>query len=225
MNNFVHRFIVIFTITALSYSAQLPAASDNKSEVAGLSDYPRTEQFEQGSVTVDFPTIKSWPDFRNLQAWLPVEVRLNGDSKARIGSVHLQAATNIDFEKRTVRISNPEVLETKFSDTDSTSAVSDLASQAFAGRSRVVPLDVLLRLLPEDFKIPARNGGPANLNFEPPAIVVSETPLKLMSIDKEPVRAKIDGTSLEFVVNTNWNVFYDGQDERWYVLNEGAWLK
>lgn len=188
-----------------------------------MSDYPRIEQFEQGSVTVDFPTIESWPDFQNLQAWLPVEVRLKGDSKSRIGSVHLQAATEIDFEKRTVRISDPKVLETKFSHTDSSSAAGDLAAQAFVGGSRVVPLDVLLRLLPEDFKIPPGTAGSGKLNFEAPAIIVSETPLQLLSIDKEPVKAKIADTELEFVVNTDWNVFYDKADDRWYVLNDGSW--
>jgi len=183
------------------------------SDVSGLSDYPRIERFEQGSVKVDFPTIESWPDFRYLRAWLPVAVNLNGDSKSRVGSVHLQAATDIDFDQRTVRIS----------DTDSSAAVSGLAAQAFTGGSRTVPLDVLLRLLPEDFEIPTRPGRVAGLNFDPPAILVSETPLKLLSIDKEPVKAKIEDTSLEFVVNTNWNVFYSNVDERWYVLNGGAW--
>ena len=48
-------------------------------------------------------------------------------------------------------------------------------------------------------------------------------PLKLLSIDKEPVKAPIEGTDLEYVVNTNWNVFYYGPDEQWYVLNEDAW--
>lgn len=199
------------------------AASEKNSEVSGLSDYPRLEQFEQGSVKVDFPTIESWDDFRFLQAWLPVEVSLNGDSQARVGSVRLQAVTDIDFEQRTVRISAPSVRELRFTDSGSTEAVSTLAARAFEGGGRTVPLDVLLRLLPADFQVPSRAGDGANLNFEPPVIVVSETPLQLLSIDKEPVKARIEGTSLEFVVNTNWSVFFNKQDERWYVLNDGTW--
>ncbi|MFV1998550.1 MAG: hypothetical protein ACC641_11135, partial [Acidiferrobacterales bacterium] len=185
--------------------------------------YPRIENFEQGSVKVDFPSIESWADFRFLEAWVPVEVSLNGDSKARVGSVRVQAVTDIDFDQRTVRLSGPSVLETIFTDADSTKAVTALASRPFASSGRVVPLDVLLRLLPEDFEIPTRFASAAGLNFDPPAIVVSETPLKLLSIDKDPIKAQIEGTGLEFVVNTNWNVFYSAQDERWYVLNEGVW--
>lgn len=223
LNKSANQFPALLIVVVLLYCAPVAAASGSNSELTGLSDYPRIENFEQGSVKVDFPTIESWPDFRYLQAWLPVEVSLNGDSKPRIGSVHLRAMTKIDFEKRTVRISDPKVLETKFSESKPSKDISSLAAQAFVGGSRIVPLDVLLRLLPEDFVIPASSGGTGKLNFEPPAIVVSDTPLKLLPIDKKPIKAPIDGTSLEFVVNTNWNVFYDGQDERWYVLNDGAW--
>jgi hypothetical protein len=199
------------------------AAAVNNSKLSGLSDFPRLETFDQGSVVVDFPSIESWQDFRFLRAWLPVEVKLAGEDRSRVGSVHVQAVTDIDFDRRTVKISDPSVLETRFTDADSSDQVIALASRAFTGGSRIVPLDVLLRLLPEDFQIPAEAGGNAMLNFDPPAIMVSDTPLQLLSIDKEPVRAQIEGTSLEFVVNTNWNVFYNGQDERWYVLNGDAW--
>jgi hypothetical protein len=208
--------IGLIVITALQSSS---FAADSVDEL----DYPRIEHFEQGSVTVDFPSIDSWKDFLFLEAWLPVEVRLKSDGKSRVGAVKVQAVTDIDFDQRTVRVSGPSLLETKFSDADTSDEVTGLAAMAFMGGARTVPLDVLLRLLPEDFLVPELPGGIPELNFEPPAIVVSETPLKLLSIDKEPIRAQIEGTSLEFVVNTNWSVFYNRSDERWYVLNDGAW--
>jgi len=215
--------LILLIVSLLLCFSPVFAAPENNPVETGLRDYPRIEHFEQGSVTVDFPTIESWDSFRFLQAWLPVEVSLNGDSQARFGSVRLQAVTDIDFDQRTVRISGPSVLETRFADADSDGSLSELAARAFAGGERIVPLDVLLRLLPEDFQIPAQPGDGANLNFEPPTIVVSETPLQLLSIDKEPVKAQIEGTSLEFVINTNWSVFYNSGDERWYVLNDGTW--
>ena len=73
------------------------APSAVNSEMAGLTDYPRIEHFEQGSVQVDFPTLESWPDFRYLKAWLPVEVSLKGDNKPRVGSVYVQALTVINY--------------------------------------------------------------------------------------------------------------------------------
>jgi hypothetical protein len=84
---------------------------------------------------------------------------------------------------------------------------------------------VLLRLLPENFVIPESGDTASRLNFEPPAILVSEKPLQLLSIDKEPVRATVQGTQLEYVVNTNWNVFYYRPDKHWYVLNSNVWQR
>jgi len=198
-------------------------AEDNIPGLDNLTSYPRIEQFEQGSVQVDFPSLESWPDFRFLRAWLPVEVSLDGDSRPRVGSAYVQAATDINFEQRTVAISDLKVLRTEFSDEDQSETRTNLVSMAFQGRESIVPLDVLLRLLPEDFEIPGQTANASSLNFNPPAILVSEKPLKLLSIDKEPVKATVEGTELDYVVNTNWNVFYYRPDEQWYVLNENAW--
>ena len=198
-------------------------ASDLDPALDNLTNYPRIERFEQGTVQVDFPTLDAWPDFRLLKAWLPVEVTLNGDSNPRIGSAYVQATTDIDFEQRTVAIADLKVLKTRFTDEDQAGVRSSLISKAFQGRESIVPLDVLLRLLPGDFVIPGSATNTPTLNFEPPAIVVSEKPLKLLSIDKEPVKAPLAGTDLEYVVNTNWNVFYYRPDEQWYVLNDDAW--
>lgn len=51
----------------------------------------------------------------------------------------------------------------------------------------------------------------AQLNFNPPRIVVSNTPLELMLIDGPPSKVAISGTRLEFVVNTDRDVFYDSE--------------
>jgi hypothetical protein len=198
-------------------------AADTNSGLDNLTNYPRIERFEQGSVQVDFPSLESWPDFRFLRAWLPVEVTFDVDGKPRVGSAYVQAVTDIDFEQRTVAISDLKVLKTEFSDEDQSETRDKLISMAFQGRESVVPLDVLLRLLPENFEIAGQTANVTALNFDPPAILVSEKPLKLLSIDKEPVKAAIEGTDLEYVVNTNWNVFYYGPDDQWYVLNDNAW--
>jgi hypothetical protein len=211
------------TISAVLLCSGSEASTESDPEWIELTNYPRIEQFEMGSVQVDFPTLESWSEFRFLKAWLPVEVSLNGEDAPQVGSAYVQASTEIDFDQRTVRISNQRVLETNFSGEEQSETVADLVARAFQGRDKTIPLDVLLRLLPEDFKIPGQPDAIPQLNFEPPAIRVSETPLQLLSIDKEPVKAPIRGTGLEYVVNTNWNLFYHQLDERWYVLNNGAW--
>lgn len=225
MNKHIKPALLAVTLVFCSgvFTVAQVTAADSNTELDNLTNYPRIERFEQGSVQVDFPSLESWPDFRYLRAWLPVEVSLAGDNEPRVGSAYVQATTGIDFEQRTVAISDLKVLETKFPGEDQSETHNSLVSKAFQGRESIVPLDVLLRLLPEDFEIPGQAGDATGLNFDPPAILVSEKPLKLLSIDKEPVRAQIEGTGLEYVVNTNWNVFYYRPDEHWYVLNDNAW--
>ena len=220
-----HTFlsVIVMTFVFIFCNGAIGAVQENTPQWAGLTDYPRIERFEQGTVQVDFPTLESWPEFRFLRAWLPVEVRLNNDEEPRVGSVYVQAATDINFDQRTVSISKLEVLKTKIPGEDESETVTRLTSLAFQGRERTIPLDVLLRLLPEDFEIPGAANNQALLNFDPPVIVVSETPLRLLSIDKEPIRAPIEGTGIEYVVNSDWSVFYYSQEERWYVLNDTAW--
>ena len=217
------KVLFVFTLCSGVSVAAPVNTGDTVPELSNLTDYPRVERFENGSVQVDFPSVESWPDFRFLRAWLPVEVKLEGEDNPHIGSAYVVATTNINFEQRTVAIAGLKVLKTKFPDEDAPETRAQLVSMAFQGRESIVPLDVLLRLLPDDFEIPGQTSHVPVLNFDPPAIVVSEKPLKLLLIDKEPVKASLEGTDIEYVVNTNWNIFYYRPDEQWYVLNEHTW--
>ena len=64
----------------------------------------------------------------------------------------------------------------------------------------------------------------SQLNFHPPRIVVSNEPMELMLIDGPPARVPISGTQLEFIVNTDWDVFHSTNSSTWYILKEGHWL-
>jgi len=65
----------------------------------------------------------------------------------------------------------------------------------------------------------------AQLNFDPPRIVVAEEPTRLMLIDGPPVRIPVEGTELEFVVNTDWTVFHDRTSRSWFVVDDDHWLR
>ena len=65
----------------------------------------------------------------------------------------------------------------------------------------------------------------AQLNFHPPRIVISTQPEDLMLIDGPPSSVPIMGTQLEFVVNTNWDVFHSLENDSWYILLNGFWLR
>ncbi|MGD8345888.1 MAG: hypothetical protein PVI83_01490 [Lysobacterales bacterium] len=62
------------------------------------------------------------------------------------------------------------------------------------------------------------------LNPDPPRIVVSDRPSRLMLIDGPPALVEIPATDLSFVVNTDWDVFQHRGSGVWYVLDNGVWL-
>jgi len=64
----------------------------------------------------------------------------------------------------------------------------------------------------------------SQLNFHPPRIVVTNHSMELMLIDGPPARVPIPGTQIEFVVNTDWDVFHNKDNDAWYILKEGYWL-
>jgi hypothetical protein len=174
-------------------------------------------------VTVHHPQIEDWQDFRMLSGWIAIEVLEEGSETPWYGSVLVEAQTDIDFDERLVVLHDAEVTDHKFPGGEPSEAARELVGKAISRNPRSVLLDVLLRALPEDFEIPAQGKMTPELNFDPPRIVVSNTPLQLMFIDGEPVAAPIEDTDIEFLVNTNWDVFHDTKKDRWYVLNNGTW--
>jgi hypothetical protein len=56
-----------------------------------------------------------------------------------------------------------------------------------------------------------------------PTILVSVVPAIVLFVDGKPVLAPIQGTTLQYVVNTNWDLFYDQSD--YYLLSGKTWLK
>jgi len=44
-----------------------------------------------------------------------------------------------------------------------------------------------------------------------------------MLIDGPPSKVPIAGTHVEFVVNTDWDVFHSQEQDIWYILHKGSW--
>jgi hypothetical protein len=60
---------------------------------------------------------------------------------------------------------------------------------------------------------------------KPPAIFVSSRPAALIVTDGPPQYDTLNGTSLEYVVNTTANVFREPRNQELYVLVDGRWFR
>ena len=68
--------------------------------------------------------------------------------------------------------------------------------------------------------------GTVAVNLLPPKIYHSRKPAILVMFMGEPQFKPVDTnrTDLMFAPNTNWDVFYDTTDQRYYLLNGESWL-
>lgn len=196
--------------------------SEQTLRIAGDHEYPRTLSVEGGTVTVHHPQIESWDNFETMSGWVVTEIRLSGDDMSWLGSFLVSGKTDVDFDERLVVIHDLEIRDQKFSSGEPPGEVLAIAHEALTARARSVPLDLFIRVLPDDFELPSRGVAKA-ISAEAPAIYASTTPAALIVINGEPVLASIEKTKLKFVVNTNWDLFYHTPQKRWYVLNEATW--
>jgi hypothetical protein len=70
-----------------------------------------------------------------------------------------------------------------------------------------------------------RGNGPRLDDATAPAVFISTTPAELIVTDGPPRYATVEGTSLEYIENTNAHVFKEPTDDELYVLVSGRWLR
>src|ERR1700729_3961176 len=153
------------------------------------------------------PQIDQWHDYQILDARMAVSVTPAG-GKPTPGVVSIQARTDVNKDNRTVVVSNIKVLDARFSSADAAgdAKLGELVRTLSKPEDTMtISLDRLTAELEE-----GKVSGPAvKVDSKPPKIFVSRGPTVLLLVDNKEVRAPIEKTKLEFVVNANWTVLFD----------------
>ena len=184
--------------------------------------WPR-EMTQNGAHIVYYqPQIDRWADYRTLDARMAISVTPAG-GKPTPGVVSIQARTDADKETRNVVISNIKVTDTRFPSVDAAgdAKLGELVRTFFKPDNTItISLDRLTAEVEE-----GKASGPAvQVDNKPPNIFVSRGPTVLLLVDNKEVRAAIEKTKLEFVVNANWTVLFDTAGRKYYLLNGKQWL-
>jgi len=190
---------------------------------AGDPGWPREKSNARGSIIYYQPQLDEWKNFKQLEARMAVSVRPKG-GQPTVGVIYIRATTDANTETRNVLMSNLQVTSTKFPSLDSAGAAAmDQLVKSFltAGASINISLD---RLLADMEAIKNPPPAVAAVKNDPPKIFVSYQSAILLLVEGEPVRVPIEKTNLEFVVNTNWGLFFDKAASKYYLLNEKQWL-
>jgi hypothetical protein len=219
-------FSLIFT--AMPFSAQQASSSTPTKPAAapGASapldpGWPR-EVIKGGAKLVYYqPQLDEWKQYRQLTADVAFSLTPAG-GKAIPGVASLTAQTDTDMEKRMVLIRDIQITSVRFpsAEPDSQQNLDQTFRQLFPSNAVTISLDRLLAGL-EHSKATAT---PVAVKNDPPQIFLSKQPAILLFVDGEPVQAPIEKTKLEFVVNTNWDLFFDKSAKKYYLLTDETWM-
>jgi hypothetical protein len=174
---------------------------------------------KQGSILIYYqPQVDDWKNFSNL-TWRMAFSLTPAGGKEVIGVVEMQGHTDVDNDTKMVYINELKINKTSFPSLDpASSANMDTLVKTFVPPYITISLHRLVACV----KKPDSGSG-VPVNNDPPAIVVSYQPAILLAVDGEPSLADIPKTSMEFVVNTTWPLFFEKSKSTYYLLIGQQW--
>ncbi|HXX53614.1 MAG TPA: hypothetical protein VEI28_03485 [Thermodesulfovibrionales bacterium] len=181
--------------------------------------WPR-QRIENGNILVTYqPQVDDWINFTDLDWRMAVEITPAG-GKPAVGVVELHAQTTVDMDNKMVLISNLKIKKTYFPSLDPAKAAqTEELLRTFLPPTVSITLHQLVAAVPKKESVSG-----TQLKSDPPVIFVSYKPAILLDIDGKQVRAPIQKTSLEYVVNTHWPLFFDTKSSVFYLLAGQQWL-
>ena len=194
----------------------LPAAAT----AVNASGWPRVIDRNGYHVIVYQPQLKTWTQYRTLTADTAMSLT-SADGKQVVGVVTWEANTIANVATRMVFIDRFKVISSRFPGlpADQEAAMQAKMAQVYPTLTLNISLDRMIAMLAPshdpDHTIPVVS--------EVPTIFASTVPAIALMVNGKPVLAPIDGTKLQYVVNTTWNLFYDGKN--YYLLSGKLWLK
>ena len=177
-----------------------------------------------GTILVYQPQVASWDNQRHLVAYSAVSQRAKGGEKPAIGTIKIEADTQVSLPERLVSFQKMKIVEANFQtlQKDQIREITTEIDKAIPDDERVIALDRVLANLDKSQVIPKNVEG---VKADPPTIFFSTTPAVIMNLDGEPIWSPIKENDLKFAVNTNWDLFQHAPTSTLYLRNNDTWLK
>jgi hypothetical protein len=211
--------LVVSLSLAVSLIA-LPLPRLQAAPTSAAPSWPKVFDRNGAHIIVYQPQLRSWRNYRSLVADTAISVTQPGGQPI-LGVVSWSASTIANVSARTVFVTDIKVLSSRFPSLPPAqeAAMQQRFAQVYPTMTFTISLDRMVASL-EKLNVPVHS---IQADTKPPTILVSTTPAIMLLVEGKPVLAPIQGTSLKYVVNTNWDLFHDGSD--YYLLNDKTWLK
>jgi len=209
-------------MTAALFTSPFGIRAANSATASGQStdsSWPR-EKYSNGARLIIYqPQVDDWKNFQDL-SWRMAVSLTPKSGKTVLGVVEMKGNTTIDNVAKQVDISNPQVTGTYFPSLNgATKEKMDQLFKTFVPPTFSISLHSLIASTPKK-KAPAG----MQLNNDPPKIFVGYRPSILLSVNGEPVLSVVPNTNLQFVVNTQWPLFFDQGSSTYYLAVGQQWL-
>src|SRR5215213_2563672 len=195
------------------------------SEPPGDRGWPRGYRTPSGAQIVLYqPQAASWENQRHLVAFAAASCLPNGKQKPELGTLKVEADTEVSLTERLVKFSVLKITEANFPTLpkEQTQELITEIDKTIPAEDRYIALDRVLSQIDKSEITPKNVPG---VKGDPPKIFTSQTPAILLNVDGYPIWSSIKENELKFAVNTNWDLFLHMPTNSYYLRNDTAWLK
>jgi hypothetical protein len=219
--------IALFLCITLLLPAPLTVvAADTDPQPPADGGWPRSYNIPGGGTAVVYqPQVDTWANQQVMVAWAAVSYQATGATKSALGTIKIEANTRVALVERLVDFSNLRITQSNFPSLsrEESRAVVEGIAQSIPKTERVIALERVMAAINKSSIRPRTAAG--GLKATAPQIFQSTTPAVLVNFDGEPVWSPIQGVSLKYAVNTNWDLFTDDSTNMIYLRNDNTWLK
>jgi hypothetical protein len=177
-----------------------------------------------GTMLVYQPQVASWDKQKHMVAFSAVSYRPKAGDKPAVGTIKVEADTDVSVEERLVSFQKMKVVEANFQ-TLAKEPVREIAAEldtAMPDDERIIALDRVLANLDKSQVIPKNVEG---VKADPPTIFFSKSPAVIVNLDGDAIWSPIKDNDLKYAVNTNWDLFQYAPTNTLYLRNNDTWLK
>jgi hypothetical protein len=182
--------------------------------------WPKVIDRNGNHIIVYQPQLKSWRAYRSVIADTAISIQ-QGTNKPILGVISWHADTITDTNSRIVVIRNMQVINSRFPSVDAATeaTIQQKVAQFYPTITFTISLDRMIASVQRSAAPPQT----ITANPQPPQVFTSTAPAIMLLVEGKPVLAPVPGTTLQYLVNTTWDLFFDNSD--YYLLAGTKWLK
>lgn len=184
--------------------------------------WPRQVANDKATLVYYQPQVDKWDNYKKMTGRIAFSLTPSNKQEV-LGVASFASDTKTDKDARTTYLHNIDYTDIRFSSLDSKSAetMKKLFLDMVPKNSESFSID---RIMAELNNNSQSNAQTVQTKNDPPKIFYSGSPAILLIVDGDPVLSPIEKTDIQFVVNTNWDLFFEKPTKNYFLLINDVWL-